>query len=141
MVDLPNFSETVRRLFQERPEVARICEEIATYVFSGAGKRKLNLTLSLLRLRTRPRTDKDLLLAIQYLTGAEAELLEPAFAYLDQSGEQLPIDSRIFSEGPSHAAAYLGVEYASDEEFESRVLLSFVPTAQATEVARRLEVV
>lgn len=140
MVDLANFSETVRRLFQERPEVARICEEIAAFVFSSAQQRKLYLTLSLLRQRTHPVSDKDLLFAIQYLTGAEADLLEPSFSYLDEAGEQLPIDRRVFSQGAEAAAASLGVEFTSEEQFESRVLLSFVPTAHAVEVARSSEV-
>lgn len=140
MVDIRNFSHTVRVLFKGNPEVARICEEITTYVVGLAGKRSLSLTLSLLRIQTHPDNDRDLLLAIQYLTGAEADILEPSFAYLDENREQLPLDKRIFSQGAEVAAAHLGVEFTDEEDFESRVLLFFVPTARAVEFARNSEV-
>lgn len=141
MVDPSKFSQHVRRLFGERPEVARICEEIAHFVIDGASKRKLHLTLSLLRRHTHPSTDTDLLMAVQYLTGAEADLLEPNYAYLDESGEQLPIANDQIARGAAAAAASLGVSFTSEEEFEAKVLMYFSPTAHVVEVARRAEAV
>lgn len=141
MVDFPNFSDHVGRLFNERPEVARICMEIADYVLQGARKRDLHLTLSLLRRQTHPHSDTDLLIAVQYLTGADAELLEPNYAYVDNSGEQLPIATEQIAKGAAAAAEALGVEFTNEEEFDSRVLVYFSPTAHVVETVRRREAV
>jgi len=141
MADFPNFSDRVGRLFNERPEVARICKEIADYVLDGASTRDLHLTLSLLRRQTHPNSDTDLLIAVQYLTGADAELLEPNYAYVDDSGEQFPIATEEIAKGAEAAAAALGVEFTNEEEFDSRVLVYFSPTAHVVETVRRRETV
>jgi hypothetical protein len=139
MVDLPYFAQHVRRLFDTRPEVARICEEIANYIVEGAGRRKLHLTLSFLRRQTRPNSDADLLIAVQYLTGAEADLLELSYAYVDDGGEQLPIAKEQIAKGAAAAAADLGVEFVDEHQFDSRVVLYFVPTVHVLERVQREE--
>lgn len=141
MADFLNLTHHIHRVFETRPEVVRICEEITRYVEAGAGSRKLHLTMSLLRKHTHPSTDTDLLLALQYLAGAEAELLEPNFEYLDENGEALPLATDQVAQGAEVAAASLGVTFTRPEDFEARVMMYFRPTARAVEELRRREAV
>lgn len=137
MADFLNITQHIRRTFAEsRPEVARVCEEIATYVIAAGGHKKLHLTLSLLRKQTHPESDTDLMIAVQYLAGAEAALLEPNFEYLDESGEVFPLQTAHIAQGPEIAAAALGVTFSRPEEFEARVMMYFSPTARIRQALR-----
>ena len=122
---------------RSRPEVVRICQEITRYVEGRDPERHLHLTLSHLRNQTKPLADVDLLLAIQYLTGAEAGLLETNFEYLAEGGEYVPLTRTQVSKGPDAVSEYLGVTFSSAQEFESRVLLYFSLSERTREALRR----
>lgn len=118
------------------PEVARICLEITDYILETDPDRRLHLTLSLLQRRTHPRTDTELLVAIQYLTGARANLLEAQFEYVTEDGEYLPLTKSQVARGPQAVAIELGLPSCPAADFEERVLIFFDPTEQAKEAVR-----
>lgn len=124
---------------QARPEVARICDEIADYLSAGPAASKFHLTLSLLRRETRPLTDSDLLMAIQYLTGGDNQLLETQFEYAADTGEFFPLTRAQVAQGADAVAAYLGVSFTSAEDFESQVMIYFVPSRFAQDAMREME--
>lgn len=120
------------------PEVARICREISHFLARKRPEQRLHLTLSGLRNQTRPKVDEDLLVAIQYLTGAEADLLEANFEYVEE-GEYFPLSKAQMRGGLETISADLGVTFASAQDFESRVLIYFTPSERAREAMRRQE--
>ena len=85
-------------LGEYRPEVARICLELLEYVTSQPLDKNLHLTYSLLKSEGGAKSDSELLLALQYLSGDSARVLDMKFEFLDESGEYISVEDEIVAE-------------------------------------------
>ncbi|WP_374483096.1 hypothetical protein [Zoogloea sp.] len=113
------------------PEIARVCGSIIRFICSQPRPDRLHLTFSLLKDTTKPNSDRALMLAVQYLCGANAQVLEMNFEFVDEDGEYHPISSSEIAEArKSHVLGHpVTGELLSD--FEDRVLVYFKPTTPA----------
>lgn len=119
----------IEELFgQAEPEVARVCGSIVEFICKQPRLDRLHLTFSLLKDTAKPNNDKALMLALQYLCGASAQVLEMNFEFVDEEGDYHPISSSEIAEArESHVLGHpVTGELLSD--FEDRVLVYFKAT-------------
>jgi predicted nucleotidyltransferase len=140
---MPYFLDIERDVQQafsrSRPDVVRICLEIATYLRTRKQDARLHLTLSLLRNETKPQTDVDLMVALQYLTGGNERLLEMNFEYAAETGEFFPLTRDLMAQGLDAVALYLDLDSVTHEKLESDIMVYFTPSDRAQEAIRELE--
>lgn len=125
----------IQRAFSERePEVARICLAIVEYLRSQKSLDKLHLTLSLLNRVTSAQSAGSLVAAMQYLTGAQAQLLDVGFEFVDESGDYhfLTIQDIDLARQTKQLVRPDTGELLRD--FESRVLIYYKPSIIAQKI-------
>ncbi|WP_029051286.1 hypothetical protein [Ralstonia sp. 25mfcol4.1] len=121
----------IKSLGISQPEVARICAAIVIYLEGGEFDRQLHLTYSIFKRLVSPRTDSDLLAAVQYLTGAKANLLEMRYEFLDEDGEYHPISRSVVSTAAKLNALEHPVSGELVQDYQASVLVYFTPTEHA----------
>lgn len=110
-----------------KPEVARICLDLVGYLTSQPAAKELHLTYSLLKSQLKPSSDTELLLAIQYLSGDSAKVLDMKFEFADESGEFIPVDDLTVAEARNTNVFYHPLTGEPVPNFQSAILVYFTP--------------
>lgn len=116
---------------KSEPEIAHVCTKIVAYLSKQPVNRRLHLTYSILKKEAAPKTDTHLVAAIQYLTGATADLLEMEFEFLDESGEYHPLPKAVVALAEREKALEHPVTGELIQDYKSHVLVYFIPTQRA----------
>lgn len=134
MAEIENEIDRIWR--DTQPEVARICTHIAQYVVRQRADAHLHLTYSLLKTESSAIQDSDLMTAVQYLTGAGADLLEIQFEFADDNGDFFPLSKSDVAIANREGAFFHPETGDLVEDFASAVLVYFVPTDKARQLQR-----
>lgn len=118
----------IKEVFGEtEPNVARACDSIIDYVMCHKHPERLHLTFSLLKRETPATSDKDLMLAIQFLSGATARFLEMKFEFMDDDGEYYPLSANDIAQARKHHALGHPITGELMRDYDDRVLVYFEP--------------
>lgn len=117
-----------------KPEVARICLDLLGYLTSQSPSKKLHLTYSLLKSQSSASSDSELLIAIQYLSGESAKVLDMKFEFADESGEYIPVDDSAVAEARSTNVFYHPLTGMPVPDFQSAILVYFTPGSAVLEL-------
>lgn len=123
--------ELTKTLGPSAPEVTRVCSAIVAYLARQPADRHLHLTYSVLKREARANTDSDLIAAIQYLTGAKADLLEMEFEFLDEEGEYYPVVKSALVKAEREKALEHPLTGEMIRDYKSSLLVYYTPTAHA----------
>lgn len=111
-----------------QPEVARICSAIVDYLSQQPTNRRLHLTYTLLKREAVPESDSELIAAIQYLTGAKADLLEMKYEFMDEEGDYHPLAKSVVASAQKQNSLQHPVTGEMVQDYQSSLLVYFTPT-------------
>lgn len=122
---------------QSEPEVVRVCLAIIEYIDKQTNPERLHLTYSLLQERTKPVDDESLMLALQYLAGARAKVLEMNFEFVDEDGDYHALTRKDVADAKARRSLPHPVTGQLLSDFEDHVLVYFKPTCSAVIAPKR----
>lgn len=133
-----NLMNDIDRIFgQEQPEVARVCMAIVSFLVAQPPSKHLHLTYSSLKTAALPRSDSDLLAAIQFLTGAKAGMLQMKYEFVDEQGEYHPVSRSELAAAERGEGFWHPETGEAVNKYRDQILIYFTPTDEARNYAMR----
>lgn len=119
------------------PEVARICASIADMIAADQSDARLHLTFSLLKKQTQPQNDQALMAAVQFLVGAQADILEMCFEFVDENEQYYPLSTATVASAKRSGQLEHPDTGEVISDFASSILVYFQPTSRAIETLQK----